>query len=95
MDGILLDTLIQAGALGVVAYIVMQWKREDEQQARQQLESLTNQVTESQHTLAAALDRLATSLDHVEDRLTRLEMLTARGSTTPVPPNPQEVQTHG
>lgn len=27
MDGILLDTLIQAGALGVVAYIVMQWNR--------------------------------------------------------------------
>ena len=46
MDGILLDTLIQAVALGVVAYIVLQWKREDEQQARQQLESLTNQVTE-------------------------------------------------
>lgn len=91
MDGILLDTLVQAGALGVVAYIVMQWKREDEQQARDQLETLTTQVTESQHTLAAALDRLATSLDHVEDRLTRLEMKAAA-----MPPNPHtEVQTHG
>ncbi len=91
MDGILLDTLIQAGALGVVAYIVMQWKREDEQQARDQLETLTTHVTESQHTLAAALDRLATSLDHVEDRLTRLEMQAAA-----MPPNPHtEVQTHG
>ena len=90
MDGILLDTLIQAGALGVVAYIVLQWKREDEQQARQQLESLTSQVTDSQHTLAAALDRLATSLDHVEDRLTRLEVMAAQS-----PPHNTEVNSHG
>ena len=90
MDGILLDTLIQAGALGAVVYIVLQWKREDAQQARQQLEALTNQVAESQHTLAGALDRLATSLDHVEDRLTRLEMQAAAK-----PPPPKEVKTHG
>ena len=90
MDGILLDTLIQAGALGVVVYIVLQWKREDAQQARTQLEALTTQVTESQHTLAASLDRLATSLDHVEDRLTRLEM-----QATITSPKNTEVTSHG
>lgn len=44
IDGILLDALIQAGALGVVAYIVMQWKHEDDQQAQQQLGSLMHLV---------------------------------------------------
>ena len=74
MEQITLDTILQTGGFSLVTYLVLQWKREDGQEAREKLRTLTTQVIETQRILATALDRLADTLDRVEDRLTRLEL---------------------
>ncbi|MBK8255626.1 MAG: hypothetical protein IPK82_23550 [Polyangiaceae bacterium] len=69
----LVEIITNAGAMGGVAYLALSWNRADTIAHREKLAELNNKISETQRLTAEALQRLADTLDVLNERITRIE----------------------
>ena len=73
-----LGVLVQGGTAGVLAYIVMVWKRKDDVEYRERLIELLAQSHDLMQDVSNVLQRVVSSLDALDDRVGRVENLALR-----------------